>query len=133
MYKRQYFYAKDLSRVYKVAEALEYGMVGVNTGELLHLMKAAGADVVGVDWRIPLGTARERLGADTVLQGNLDPAVCTASWPIVEAETRAVLASNAGHPGHIFNLGHGVTPDLDPGILAQVVDLVHEEGRADGA
>lgn len=106
---------------------------GVNTGELLHLMKAAGADVVGVDWRIPLGTARERLGADTVLQGNLDPAVCTASWPIVEAETRAVLASNAGHPGHIFNLGHGVTPDLDPGILAQVVDLVHEEGRADGA
>lgn len=105
---------------------------GVNTGEILHLMKAAGADVVGVDWRIPLGTARDRLGHDTILQGNLDPAICTASWEIVADETRSVLASNAGHPGHIFNLGHGVTPDLDPGILEQVVALVHEEGRADG-
>lgn len=104
---------------------------GVNTGEILHLMKQAGADVVGVDWRIPLGTARARLGAETILQGNLDPAICTAAWPVVEAETRAVLASNDGHPGHIFNLGHGVTPDLDPGILEQVVALVHEEGRAD--
>lgn len=104
---------------------------GVNTGELLHLMKAAGADVVGVDWRIPLGVARDRLGTDTVLQGNLDPAICLADWSIVADETRAVLASNDGHPGHIFNLGHGVTPDLDPGILGQVVDLVHEEGRAD--
>ena len=66
------------------------------------------------------------------LQGNLDPAVCTAPWPAVADAVRDVLARNAGHPGHIFNLGHGVLPELDPAILEQVVELVHREGRADG-
>jgi uroporphyrinogen decarboxylase len=105
---------------------------GVGTGELLALMRDAGADVVGVDWRVPLDVARTRLGGGVALQGNLDPAVCLAPWPVVEAQALDVLARNAGHPGHIFNLGHGVLPELDPGILAQVVDLVHERGRADG-
>lgn len=102
---------------------------GVNTGELLPLMKQAGADVVGVDWRVPLDEARARIEVPTALQGNLDPAVCRANWDAVAAETRSVLAANGGHPGHVFNLGHGVTPDLDPGILEQVVALVHEEGQ----
>jgi uroporphyrinogen decarboxylase len=105
---------------------------GVGTGELLSLLRDAGADVVGVDWRVPLDTARRRLGPTVALQGNLDPAICLAPWPVVEAQTLDVLARNAGHPGHVFNLGHGVLPELDPGILAQVVDLVHERGRADG-
>lgn len=105
---------------------------GVNTGELLPLMRDAGADVVGVDWRVHLDAARRRLGDHVALQGNLDPAVCLAPWAVVEAEVRDVLRRNAGHPGHIFNLGHGVTPDLDPAILEQVVRLVHAEGRADG-
>ena len=104
---------------------------GVGTGELLALMGDAGADVVGVDWRVPLDLARERVPGKAV-QGNLDPAVCLAPWEVVADRTRDVLRRNAGRPGHIFNLGHGVTPDLDPGVLAQVVDLVHEEGRADG-
>ncbi len=102
---------------------------GVNTGELLGSMAAAGPDVVGVDWRTPLSMARGRVPEGIALQGNLDPAACLAPWPAVEAEVRAVLADNAGHPGHIFNLGHGVTPDLDPGVLEQVVDLVHAEGE----
>lgn len=105
---------------------------GVNTGELLPLMAQAGANVVGVDWRTPLSTARAKLGDNITLQGNLDPTICLASWPIVAEEVRAVLAENNGHPAHIFNLGHGVLPEIDPGILKQVVDLVHEEGRADG-
>jgi uroporphyrinogen decarboxylase len=104
---------------------------GVGTGELLPLMGEAGADVVGVDWRVPLDVARGRLPGKAV-QGNLDPAVCLAPWEVVADRTRDVLARNAGRPGHIFNLGHGVLPELDPGVLAQVVDLVHAEGRTDG-
>jgi uroporphyrinogen decarboxylase len=104
---------------------------GVGTGELLTLMGEAGADVVGVDWRVPLDLARERVPGKAV-QGNLDPAVCLAPWDVVAERTRDVLRRNGGRPGHIFNLGHGVLPELDPGVLAQVVDLVHEEGRSDG-
>jgi uroporphyrinogen decarboxylase len=102
---------------------------GVNTGELLVLMRDAGADVVGVDWRVPLDAARARLGDGVALQGNLDPDICLAPWPIVADEVRDVLRRNDGHPGHVFNLGHGVTPDIDPGILEQVVTLVHDEGQ----
>jgi uroporphyrinogen decarboxylase len=104
---------------------------GVGTGELLPLMASAGADVVGVDWRVPLDVARERLPGKAV-QGNLDPAVCLAPWDVVADRTRDVLRRNAGRPGHIFNLGHGVLPELDPGVLAEVVALVHAEGRTDG-
>jgi uroporphyrinogen decarboxylase len=101
---------------------------GVHTGELLGLMARAGADVVGVDWRTSLAAARTRVPAGIALQGNLDPARCTAGWAATEAGARDVLSSNAGHPGHIFNLGHGVLPDTDPGILTQLVELVHNEG-----
>jgi uroporphyrinogen decarboxylase len=104
---------------------------GVGTGELLGLMGAAGADVVGVDWRVPLDVARERVPGKAV-QGNLDPAVCLAPWEVVAERTRDVLRRNGGRPGHIFNLGHGVLPELDPGVLKAVVDLVHDEGRSDG-
>ena len=106
---------------------------GVGTGELLPLMRSAGTDVVGVDWRVDLDDARQRLGDDVALQGNLDPAVCLCPWPVVADRVRDVLRRNGGHPGHVFNLGHGVLPDTDPAILEQVVALVHEEGRADGA
>ncbi|MEJ7585340.1 MAG: uroporphyrinogen decarboxylase family protein, partial [Acidimicrobiales bacterium] len=103
---------------------------GVGTGEILPLMRDAGADVVGIDWRVPLDAARDRLGEAVALQGNLDPAVLFAPWPVVEAAVRDVLARNNGHPGHVFNLGHGVLPDTDPAVLERVVDLVHREGRA---
>lgn len=105
---------------------------GVGTGELLPLLRDAGPEVVGVDWRVPLDVARRRLGDSVALQGNLDPAICLAPWPVVEEQVLDVLARNGGHPGHVFNLGHGVLPETDPGILEQVVALVHERGRADG-
>jgi uroporphyrinogen decarboxylase len=101
---------------------------GVDTGELLGLFARAGADVVGVDWRTSLSAARTRTGGGCALQGNLDPAICLAPWEVVAEEARAVLADNGGHPGHVFNLGHGVLPDTDPSILERVVDLVHREG-----
>ncbi|MGI9621983.1 MAG: uroporphyrinogen decarboxylase [Acidimicrobiales bacterium] len=98
---------------------------GVNTGEILDLMSKAGVDVVGVDWRVPLDVARQRVGPNRALQGNLDPAILGAPWPVVEAEVLDVLSRNAGHPGHVFNLGHGVTPDVDPAVLERVVETVH--------
>ena len=101
---------------------------GVNTGELLGAMGRAGADVVGVDWRVPLDEARRRVG-HPALQGNLDPAICLAPWNVVAEATRDVLRSNDGHPGHVFNLGHGVLPETDPSILERVVALVHDEGQ----
>ncbi len=101
---------------------------GVGTGELLPLLAAAGADVVGVDWRVPLDIARDRVDADIALQGNLDPAHCLAPWQFVAAKVRDVLARSRGHPGYVFNLGHGVLPRTDPAVLASIVDLVHAEG-----
>jgi uroporphyrinogen decarboxylase len=103
-------------------------LFGVGTGELLGLMATAGSDVVGVDWRVPLDEARRRVGPDHAVQGNLDPALCVAPWPVVEEAARQVLADGAaggGGTGHIFNLGHGVLPEADIGILGAVVDLVH--------
>ena len=104
---------------------------GVGTGGLLEEM-AVGADVVGIDWRVPLDAARARLGDGVAVQGNLDPAACLAPWEVAATEARHVLAANAGRPGHIFNLGHGVLPETDPAILQRLVDLVHREGHTAG-
>jgi uroporphyrinogen decarboxylase len=103
---------------------------GVGTGELLGLMGEAGADVVGVDWRVPLDTARDRVGPGRALQGNLDPTVCLAPWPVVADATYDVLRRGRGR-GHIFNLGHGVLPETDPEVLEKIVGLVHAWRPAD--
>lgn len=104
---------------------------GVDTGELLPLLAKAGSEVVGVDWRVPLDEARARLDAvrpGIAVQGNLDPARCTAGYNAAAAGAREILRRNRDRPGHIFNLGHGVLPDTDPAILERVVELVHREG-----
>ena len=99
---------------------------GVGTGELLASMGAAGADVVGVDFRTSLTDARARIGDGYAVQGNLDPALLFAPWPALETVVRSIVAEGAQAPGHIFNLGHGVLPATDPGVLTRVVELVHE-------
>jgi uroporphyrinogen decarboxylase len=103
---------------------------GVGTAELLGAMSAAGATVVGVDWRTSLTDAAVRVQPGTALQGNLDPVVLLAGWPVVEAAARRVVddgrrAVDAGAAGHVFNLGHGVLPDSDPQIVTELVALVH--------
>ncbi|MGD1173734.1 uroporphyrinogen decarboxylase [Mycobacterium seoulense] len=103
---------------------------GVGTAELLGAMSAVGATVVGVDWRTSLADAAARVAAGTALQGNLDPVVVLAGWPVVERAARAVVedgrrAVDAGATGHVFNLGHGVLPETDPGVLTDLVSLVH--------
>jgi uroporphyrinogen decarboxylase len=99
---------------------------GVGTGELLRLMGEAGADVVGVDWRVGLDEAARRVDVGKALQGNLDPALLLAPWPVLEPRVRQVLDQGRVAEGHVFNLGHGVLPQTDPGALARVTDLVHE-------
>ena len=101
---------------------------GVGTGELLALMGQAGADVIGVDFRVSLADARERIGEGYAVQGNLDPALLLAPWAVVEAEVTRIVAEGRAAPGHIFNLGHGVLPHTDPDVLTRVVELVHELG-----
>jgi len=100
---------------------------GVGTGELLVDMRDAGADVVGVDWRVPLDRAIDRLGPDVVVQGNLDPTSLFGPTEVVHEKAAEIIAAGAGAAGHIFNLGHGVLPDTDPDALARLVDFVHAQ------
>ena len=120
------------SRVF--ATLAEYGVpmthFGVGTAELLGAMSEAGAPVVGVDWRTSLTDAAARVRPGTALQGNLDPVVLLAGWPVADRAARAVVddgrrAVDAGAAGHVFNLGHGVLPETDPGVLTELVSLVH--------
>jgi uroporphyrinogen decarboxylase len=105
---------------------------GVGTAELLGSMRRAGGGVIGVDWRTPLDDAWGRIGRDRAVQGNLDPAALLAPWDVVERKTLDVLARAGGADGHVFNLGHGVLPATDPGLLGRVVDLVHERTERKG-
>ena len=100
---------------------------GVHTGELLGLLADAGADMVGVDWRTPLDVARTRVPERCALQGNLDPTVVLAGWEPTRAAAEDILRRNAGHPGHVFNLGHGVLPETDPAVLEQLVGWLHDQ------
>ena len=98
---------------------------GVGTGELLAAMAEAGADVVGVDWRVPLDEAARRVGGTRAVQGNLDPAVLFADQASIAGEARRIVEEGRRTPGHVFNLGHGVLPDTDPDVLTRLVELVH--------
>lgn len=98
---------------------------GIGCDHLLEAMHAAGPRVLGLDWRTSIADARRRLGDDLVVQGNLDPSLVLAGAEAALDGARRVLADNGDHAGHVFNLGHGVVPSTDPGVLAAVVDLVH--------
>jgi len=98
---------------------------GVGTGEILDLMGEAGAEVVGVDWRVPLAEGVRRVGGRCV-QGNLDPTLVFAPTEVMLARADEVLEAARAAPGHIFNLGHGVIPSTDPDQLARLTDHVHE-------
>jgi uroporphyrinogen decarboxylase len=100
---------------------------GTGTSAILELMAGAGGDVIGVDHRVSLADAWRRVGDDRGIQGNLDAARLLAGWEPTEAGARAVLAEAGGRVGHVFNLGHGVLPQTDTGLLRRLVDLVHEE------
>jgi uroporphyrinogen decarboxylase len=100
---------------------------GTGTAGLLGSMRAAGGDVIGVDWRIELDRAWVDCGHDRGVQGNLDPALLLGPWERVETGALDVLRRAAGRPGHVFNLGHGVLPETDPDALTDLVALVREQ------
>jgi uroporphyrinogen decarboxylase len=100
---------------------------GTQTAGILADMRRAGGSVIGVDWRIDLAEAWDRVGADVAVQGNLDPVALLAPWAVTADATRGVLASVAGRAGHVFNVGHGILPETPVTTVADVVALVHEE------
>jgi uroporphyrinogen decarboxylase len=99
---------------------------GTDTGGLLECMRAAGGDVIGLDWRVDLDTAWARVGHDVAVQGNLDPAVLLAPLADIRRRAAAILEQAAARPGHIFNLGHGVLPETPVEHARALVDFVHE-------
>jgi len=98
---------------------------GVGTGELLGAMGDAGADVVGVDWRVELGEGIKRVGPGRAVQGNLDPTLLFGPTELVHERAAAIIEAGRTAHGHVFNLGHGVLPATDPDALARLVDFVH--------
>lgn len=117
-----------------MAEIADYGVprihFGVGTGELLGAMTRVGTDVIGVDWRVPLDVAAERVGHDVAIQGNLDPTVLMAGDEPLRRELTRIIregerAIDAGTPGHILNLGHGVLPNTDAAAITRAVELIH--------
>ena len=104
-------------------------LFGVGTGELLATMSQAGSEVMGVDFRVPLDVAAQRVRPGAALQGNLDPAIVMAGPDVVAARVAGVLAAaRRSRRGHVFNLGHGVLPDTDPDVLTRIVEQVHAAG-----
>ena len=93
---------------------------------LLEDVATLGADVVGIDWRLPLSKARSILGNSTAVQGNLDPAALFAPPEELKNQIDIVLTEAGKQPGHIFNLGHGIERTTDPDAVALLVDYVHE-------
>jgi uroporphyrinogen decarboxylase len=101
---------------------------GTETGGMLDLIRQAGGDVIGVDWRMPLDVAWRQLGAGIAIQGNLDPAALFAPWPQLRERGQHVLdaARSVGRPGHIFNLGHGILPGTPVDNVRRLADFVHQ-------
>ena len=106
---------------------------GTGTAHLLGELAEAGGDVIGLDWRVEIDRAWREIGFERGVQGNLDPALLLGPFERVETATLAILAAVDGHPGHVFNLGHGVLPDTDPAALRRLVELVHERTAAEVA
>jgi uroporphyrinogen decarboxylase len=96
-----------------------------NGGTMLELVKAAGSDVIGLDWHVNIDKARAILGDDVAVQGNLDPTVLYAPKDYIEKEVQRILNENADRPGFIFNLGHGILPTVPPENAIHLVECVH--------
>ncbi|MCP1373561.1 uroporphyrinogen decarboxylase [Dyella lutea] len=112
-----------------VARELPTTLFSKGAGQHLAAMADTGCTALGVDWTVDLADARRAVAGRVALQGNLDPAILRAGPDVVRREARAVLDSYGNHPGHVFNLGHGITPEVDPDHVAALVDEVHAYGR----
>lgn len=118
--------ARTIAGISKAAPVIHFG---TGTSALLELMKEAGGDVIGVDWRIELASAWQRIGYDRAVQGNLDPVVLFAGKDEIKRRAQHVLNQAGGRPGHVFNLGHGVLPETPYENVKYLVEIIHELGR----
>jgi uroporphyrinogen decarboxylase len=125
------YLAQVVDALKRDAHARDLPLILFSKGANLHLaeMAATGCAALGVDWTIDLADARKAVDGKVALQGNLDPAVLRANPEVIRREVRRVLDSYGNHPGHVFNLGHGVTPEVDPEHVKVLVDEVHAYSR----
>jgi uroporphyrinogen decarboxylase len=123
---REYVLPHTRAVIRGVAPGVPVIHFGTGTAGLLELMREAGGDVIGVDWRVDLGEAWRRLGHDVGIQGNLDSVALFAPRPEIRRRVRAILDAAGGRPGHIFNLGHGILPETPVDHARFLVDTVHE-------
>jgi uroporphyrinogen decarboxylase len=116
---------KDLvKRVQKSGAPVIY--FGTDSATLLPSMQEAGAEVIGLDWRIPLDTGWQSLGLKGAVQGNLDPVLLFADWKELKSRAEDILRQAAGRPGHIFNLGHGILPETPVENVKALCDFIRE-------
>lgn len=115
-------------RAIDIAQAAQVPIIhfGTNTNGMLELIRDAGGDVIGVDWRIDIADAAERLGPSVAIQGNLDPVALFAPWLELKKRAQTILDSMNGRSGHIFNLGHGILPQTPIDNVRRLVEFVHE-------
>lgn len=121
-----------ISRIFKELSDLSVPKIyfpGVSSGELLPYLHDLQADVIGLDWRIPIPEARRRLGDKFAVQGNLDPYILTAPKSIIESQAKAIIDQGLENPGYIFNLGHGLFPEASLDKLKELTDYIHEYSR----
>lgn len=123
---KTYVYEHSRELLQSVAGEVPVIHFGTGTGSFLNLMKQAGGDVLGVDFHTELESVWRQLGPDTRLQGNMDPLILQAPWPVIEKRAREILNQSAGHPGYIFNLGHGILPETPVENVIRLVQFVHE-------
>ncbi len=126
------FVQPHVRRIFAALQGVPTIHFGTGTAALLELLAEAGGDVIGLDHRVSLADAWQRIGHDRGVQGNLDAARLLAGWEATRDGAQVVLDEAAGRPGHIFNLGHGVLPQTDPGLLHRLVDYVHEQTASSG-
>ncbi|WP_088072822.1 uroporphyrinogen decarboxylase [Gottfriedia luciferensis] len=107
------------------ADKIPTTMFGIGASHLIHEWNELPVDVIGLDWRTSISEARS-LGITKTLQGNLDPAFLLAPWEVIEARAKEILDEGMANPGHIFNLGHGVFPEVNPDTLKRLTSFVHE-------
>ena len=117
-------YTRKIVAAVKAATGKPFIVYMNGCGHVLEDLADTGADAVGIDWRIDLGDAFERVGDRVALQGNMDPCMLYAPIPQIQAEVRRLAAQVAGRPGHVFNLGHGILPDVPVAHARAFVDAV---------
>ena len=100
---------------------------GTGTTSLLELQKEAGGTVMGVDFRSTLTDAHRRLGDDVAYQGNLEPMLLLSPWEVLAPRAESIIEEGKKLPGHIFNLGHGIVPQVDPDVVTRLVEFIHEK------